>query len=155
MKILIKFACIYCGQHLECEPRFSGRQILCPACLHRIVIPRGQGGQPPAQLGLLPGTWDTHVEVPKLEIPTRYRNGRVVADGVAQVSQPAVSQCFQPADVSDSNARSDFGRAADWKSAIQQTGSLRYDLAARRSGALGDFVNGPDPLGASPTPALA
>ncbi len=61
---------------------------------------------------------------------------------VTQVSEPAVSQCFQPADAANSNARSDFERAADWKSAIQQVGNLRYDFAARRFGALTDFVNG-------------
>jgi hypothetical protein len=37
---------------------------------------------------------------------------------VAPVSQPAVSPCFQPADVEDANTRSRFGRAADWKSAL-------------------------------------
>ena len=39
MKTYMKFSCIYCGQHLECETRFCGRQTLCPACLHRTVIP--------------------------------------------------------------------------------------------------------------------
>jgi len=34
------------------------------------------------------------------------------------------------------------GRAADWKSAIQQVGNLRYFLYAHRFGALCDFVIG-------------
>jgi DNA-directed RNA polymerase subunit RPC12/RpoP len=73
MKTYIKFACIYCGQRMECHPRFTGRQILCPACLHRIVIPPGQSGNPPAKSALAQSTWDAHVPMPKLEIPTRYR----------------------------------------------------------------------------------
>ena len=32
MKNYIKFTCVYCGQHIECEPEFSGRQFHCPAC---------------------------------------------------------------------------------------------------------------------------
>jgi DNA-directed RNA polymerase subunit RPC12/RpoP len=73
METHLKFTCIYCGQHMECEPRFSGRQILCPACLHRIVIPTAFGGKPPIQPVLARYTWDTHVPLPLVEIPTRYR----------------------------------------------------------------------------------
>jgi len=42
------------------------------------------------------------------------------------------------------------GRSADWKSAIQQIGNLRYVLAARRNGGRGDFVNGPGTQSAGP-----
>lgn len=73
----LKFNCIYCGQHMECDPRFSGRQILCPACLHRLVIPTPRGGGPARQSLPIPHTWDTDVPLPRLEIPTRYRNGIV------------------------------------------------------------------------------
>ncbi len=38
---------------------------------------------------------------------------------VAQVSQPAVSQCFQPADAANPTTLSDFVRTADRQSAIQ------------------------------------
>src|SRR5437899_3118917 len=40
--------------------------------------------------------------------------------------QPAVSQCFQPADAPTDPARPARERSADWKSAIQQVGNLRY-----------------------------
>src|SRR5438445_8311745 len=40
--------------------------------------------------------------------------------------QPAVSQCFQPADSPTDAARRSRQRSADWKSAIQQVGNLRY-----------------------------
>jgi len=73
MKTYIKLACIYCGQRMECHPCFTGRQILCPACLHRIVIPPGQVGQPPAPPVPARRTWGADVPLPKLEIPTRYR----------------------------------------------------------------------------------
>src|SRR5213083_1020530 len=66
-------------------------------------------------------------------------NARAVDKIVAQVSQPAVSQCFQPADVANSNPTSDLGHAADWKSAIQQVvkPALRYRRApSRRAGRL-------------------
>ena len=39
IKTYFKFACVYCGQHIECETTLSGRQIKCPACGNRIVIP--------------------------------------------------------------------------------------------------------------------
>jgi ribosomal protein S27E len=74
MKTCFKFNCIYCGQHMECHPRFAGRQILCPVCSHRIVIPTGLGGKPSLQPVLARSTWDTDVPMPKFEIPTRYRN---------------------------------------------------------------------------------
>src|SRR3989442_15590542 len=40
--------------------------------------------------------------------------------------QPAVSQCFQPAARSDIQRVQRSRRVADWKSAIQQVGNLRY-----------------------------
>jgi hypothetical protein len=71
MKTYMKFACIYCGQHMECKPRLCGCQILCPACSHRIVIPRPMTSQPaPVQ-----DAWATSVPMPLVEIPTRYQNG--------------------------------------------------------------------------------
>src|SRR6266498_996932 len=40
--------------------------------------------------------------------------------------QSAVSQCFQPAGHRSNPARANGPTAADWKSAIQQIGNLRY-----------------------------
>ena len=34
-----KFGCSHCGQHIQCDVKFSGRQIQCPGCNHLIVIP--------------------------------------------------------------------------------------------------------------------
>ncbi len=67
----IKFHCIYCGQHMEAEPRFALRQLQCPACNARIAIPAGDkaaSGQPRQQ----PETWDTLVPLPEVSLPTRY-----------------------------------------------------------------------------------
>ena len=76
MNTYFKFACIYCGQHMECSPRLGGSQILCPACGHRIVIPIPR--QHPAARQPVAGwdKWDTSVPMPQLETPTRYRNQR-------------------------------------------------------------------------------
>jgi hypothetical protein len=43
--------------------------------------------------------------------------------------QPAVSQCFQPAELQTFLQTVVFSLAADWKSAIQQVGTLRYAAA--------------------------
>ncbi len=76
MKTYFKFACIYCGQHMECKERFCGCQILCPTCSHRIVIPRLPGVGAPRQPAPHPVDWADWVPTPKVEVPTRYRNRR-------------------------------------------------------------------------------
>jgi hypothetical protein len=71
MKDYIKFACVYCGQHIECGPEFSGRQFHCPACKQRLAVPPPDGSQatrPPASVNQ---TWDTQVPDPGVETPTR------------------------------------------------------------------------------------
>lgn len=82
----LKFNCLYCGQHMECDPRFAGRQILCPACLHRLVIPKPRGGGPARQALFAPETWDTDVPLPRFEIPTRHRNLAVANLGLAHAA---------------------------------------------------------------------
>ena len=72
MKTYFKFVCIYCGQHMECKPRLCGRQMLCPACDHRIVIPMMPGSTAAGQHASVPDTWDTSVLTPRVEPPTRY-----------------------------------------------------------------------------------
>jgi len=67
MKTYFKFVCVYCGQHLECEHGLSGRQIRCPTCKNRIVIPSETKGQPARKKPLTKFTWDTVVEVPKVK----------------------------------------------------------------------------------------
>jgi hypothetical protein len=74
----LKFNCRYGGQHMECAPRLAGRQLRCPTCQHRIVIPKSPGD--PVQRALsAPHTWDTDVPLPTLEILTRYRAANVLA----------------------------------------------------------------------------
>ena len=38
-----KFGCPHCGQHLRCNVRHAGRQILCPKCQRRLAIPDPSG----------------------------------------------------------------------------------------------------------------
>ena len=70
----LKFTCVYCGQHMECKPCFSGRQMLCPTCEHRIVIPVPGDPRFAHEPSLANDTWETSVPMPKVETPTRYRN---------------------------------------------------------------------------------
>jgi hypothetical protein len=45
-----RFACPHCAQRLRCDERHAGRQILCPKCQQRLVIPspsRAAAGAPP------------------------------------------------------------------------------------------------------------
>jgi len=84
-----------------------------------------------------------------VELPSKKLRGapssRDVDKVVAQVSQPAVSQCFQPANAMKAFPRRCWGVPADWKSAIQQVGNLRYVQVLGIRGVLPDFVNGPAP----------
>jgi DNA-directed RNA polymerase subunit RPC12/RpoP len=67
METLFKFSCIYCGQHIECETTLSGRQIKCPACDKRIVIPAPERGKPVRKEPLTKFTWDTVVQTPEVQ----------------------------------------------------------------------------------------
>ena len=35
-----KFSCPRCGQHIQCDPGYSGSQINCPSCQQAIVVPQ-------------------------------------------------------------------------------------------------------------------
>jgi hypothetical protein len=35
-----KFSCPRCGQHIQCDPGYSGAQINCPSCQQTIVVPQ-------------------------------------------------------------------------------------------------------------------
>ena len=72
MKNYFKFACVYCGQHLECAAHLQGQQIRCPACYHRVVIPVPNGSDRAGRLQPAPD-WHTSVPIPRVETPTRYR----------------------------------------------------------------------------------
>jgi len=57
-----KFSCPHCEQHIQCDDKFSGKQIQCPGCNHLIVIPasptQAAQGNYQAQSGM---TWATFV----------------------------------------------------------------------------------------------
>ena len=55
-----KFNCSHCGQHLQCEEQYSGREIECPTCHVLIRIPPvpGQTALYEAESGQ---TWMTHI----------------------------------------------------------------------------------------------
>jgi len=69
MKTHFKFSCVYCGQHIECESGLSGRQIKCPACKNRIVIPAEEKGQSARKQPMTKFTWDTEVPTPEVKKP--------------------------------------------------------------------------------------
>jgi DNA-directed RNA polymerase subunit RPC12/RpoP len=68
----IKFSCVYCGQHIECDSKQHGRQFHCPACKQKIVVPPLAAPQSGRALPLSSETWDTQVPDPDTETPTRY-----------------------------------------------------------------------------------
>jgi len=55
---------------MECNPQLAGRQLLCPTCLHRIVVPPENGA---IESKSVQETWDTDVPFPRVETPTRYQ----------------------------------------------------------------------------------
>ena len=61
-----KFSCPHCEQHIQCDSKFSGKQIQCPGCNHLIVIPPSPTvvaeGNYQAQSGM---TWATFVPPPE------------------------------------------------------------------------------------------
>jgi len=65
-----KFSCPHCDQHIQCDSKYSGRQIQCPGCNHLIVIPASptvlEQVNYQAQSGM---TWATHVPPPQVEPP--------------------------------------------------------------------------------------
>ena len=71
---LFKFACLYCGQHMECGYCLCGRQMQCPACQHKIVIPPTAEQKAANRVLKSSATWETCVPEPSIEIPTRYRD---------------------------------------------------------------------------------
>jgi len=72
MKNYIKFACVYCGQRIECKPELSGRQFHCPACHQRLVVPPVTEREARDITNSINATWDTQVPDPNVETPTRY-----------------------------------------------------------------------------------
>ena len=72
MKNYHKFSCVYCGQHIECEPALVGRQFHCPSCKQRIVVPPSSSHKSARPAAPVNATWDTTIPTPGAETPTRY-----------------------------------------------------------------------------------
>jgi len=72
MSTYSKFACIYCGQRMKCEPDLCGRHILCPSCQHRIAIPMTRVRHYNHRLLAAKETWDTWVPMPMVEFAGAY-----------------------------------------------------------------------------------
>ncbi|MGA3182515.1 MAG: hypothetical protein ABSF38_19475 [Verrucomicrobiota bacterium] len=57
----LKFNCSHCGQPLECESQYAGRQIPCPACHVLTLVPAapGKAATPPQKSGMtcVPESW--------------------------------------------------------------------------------------------------
>lgn len=57
---MIRFACVYCGQHIEAENDMAGEVIPCPFCQRQITVPTHstlppKGTEPePAPPGAIP-----------------------------------------------------------------------------------------------------
>jgi len=68
----MKFSCVYCGQHIECDSKLRGRQFHCPACKQKIVVPPPDSSNSGKPVGPVNATWDTSVPTPQTETPTRY-----------------------------------------------------------------------------------
>jgi DNA-directed RNA polymerase subunit RPC12/RpoP len=60
-----KFSCPHCDRHIQCDDRYSGKQIQCPACNHLIVVPLAAGHNT-VQSGR---TWDTFLPGNRVEAP--------------------------------------------------------------------------------------
>ena len=58
-----KFACPGCGQHIECDPAYRGKQAHCPACKQLIIVPLTSLSPAPAPAPVVPET--------KLPLPPR------------------------------------------------------------------------------------
>jgi len=58
-----KFNCSHCGQRLECDPQYAGRQIPCPACHALTVVPAVPGTAVPSPqksgMTYVPESWRT------------------------------------------------------------------------------------------------
>jgi len=56
-----KFECVHCGQRLQCDDQFAGRQIACPSCKKTVTVPTPDGKTTPypAKTGMtfVPESW--------------------------------------------------------------------------------------------------
>jgi DNA-directed RNA polymerase subunit RPC12/RpoP len=73
-----KFECSTCGQRLECDEQYSGREIVCPACQGRTRVPPvpGQAAPSPQKSGMtfVPEAWQKPV-VAKIPPAAKKKSG--------------------------------------------------------------------------------
>lgn len=65
----MKFSCVYCGQHIECDTMLRGRQFHCPSCKLKIVVPPPDTFRTGRAMAPVNETWDTLVPEPQAEAP--------------------------------------------------------------------------------------
>jgi hypothetical protein len=57
----LKFSCSHCGQHLQCDEQYVGRQIACPTCHAMTAVPPVPGKTAPAPqksgMTFVPESW--------------------------------------------------------------------------------------------------
>ena len=64
-----KFDCSHCGQRMQCDEKFAGKQIKCPACEHLILIPAPPNAAPEQYKPESGKTWATFVGSPVVPRP--------------------------------------------------------------------------------------
>jgi hypothetical protein len=72
-----KFNCSHCGQRLECDPQYAGRQIPCPACHALTAVPAvpETAAPSPGKSGMtcVPESWRT--PAPGKSAPSPQKSG--------------------------------------------------------------------------------
>jgi DNA-directed RNA polymerase subunit RPC12/RpoP len=73
----LKFNCSHCGQRLECDPQYAGRQIPCPACHALTVVPAvpEKAAPSPQKSGMtfVPDSWQK--PDPARSVPSPQKSG--------------------------------------------------------------------------------
>lgn len=57
---------------MEYDPQHAGRQIKCPACHHKIAIPKGPEHKNQSPVSGEEHTWTKDLATPEVSTPTRY-----------------------------------------------------------------------------------
>jgi hypothetical protein len=85
----IKFSCLSCGQHIECDVTESGRSMLCPSCGANLTVPLVMESVPPPPI-LDPIVASTATVIPQVAPRT---SGLAVASLVCSLLSPFICFC--------------------------------------------------------------